>query len=43
VLGCRQWIVLERSTATNHTVASRAARQVAPTREAISLGDTVTK
>ena len=43
VLGCRQWIVLERSTATNHTVASRAARQVAPAREAIAVGDVVTK
>jgi sarcosine oxidase subunit delta len=29
VLGCRQWLVLERNTATNEVGASRPAREVA--------------
>jgi heterotetrameric sarcosine oxidase delta subunit len=29
VLGCRQWLVLERNTATNIVGASRPAREVA--------------
>jgi len=30
VLGCRQWLVLERNTATNEVGASRLARDRAP-------------
>ena len=29
VLGCRQWLVLERNTATNIVGASRPAREIA--------------
>ena len=43
VLGCRQWLMLERNTATNQTATSRAARDLARTREAITLGEAVTK
>ena len=43
LLGCRQWLVLERSTATNHTATSWAARDFVRLGEAIALGETVTK
>jgi sarcosine oxidase subunit delta len=43
VLGCRQWLVLERSTATNHTGPSWAARSPARTAEAMTVGEAVTK
>jgi sarcosine oxidase subunit delta len=34
VLGCRQWLVLERNTATNQIGSSRAARRPVRTAEA---------
>jgi heterotetrameric sarcosine oxidase delta subunit len=43
VLGCRQWLVLERNTATNHTGASRAAREIALARETMAVGEAVSK
>ena len=36
VLGCRQWIVLERNTATNEVASSQLAREYTDTREAES-------
>jgi heterotetrameric sarcosine oxidase delta subunit len=43
VLGCRQWLVLERSTATNHIGPSWAARDPGRTAEAMAVGEAVTK
>ncbi len=43
VLGCRQWLVLERDTATNHTGASRAATEIAQGRGSMTVGAAVIK
>src|ERR1700748_3603847 len=42
VLGCRQWLVLERNTATNQTGASRAARDPVQTNEAWAVSEAAT-
>jgi heterotetrameric sarcosine oxidase delta subunit len=39
VLGCRQWLVLERSTATNQTGPSWAARDAVRTAEPGAIGE----
>jgi heterotetrameric sarcosine oxidase delta subunit len=43
VLGCRQWLVLERNTATNHPGASRVTRELPRVRAAIPVGEAVAK
>jgi heterotetrameric sarcosine oxidase delta subunit len=43
VLGCRQWIVLERNTATNRTGASRLARELVGPRVTLTVAEAVAK
>jgi methylglutamate dehydrogenase subunit B len=34
IMGCRQWLVLERNTATNEVIGSRLAREIPKSSEA---------